>query len=202
MFTNKKNKMLNKKIVLESKNFTEEVWNNIINLIGGEFVSFQTGKSKSEKLEARMRKSINEPRPKTTDYDFCNGEGYFFVEEKVELKQFTSKNGGGSAQQVKPALYDVMIVVAEFTTKAEWWVIKTEKISKFSGKNNKEKNKLTLQKQHKGNLEEGQISFNKEFKKNAKHILTSGPIIYDQENLGLSDETVMEILNAAKNIKD
>jgi hypothetical protein len=89
-------------------------------------------------------------------------------------------------------------VAAEFPEKTEWWVITTDKISSVAGKENKELGKLTLQKQHKGNELEGQITFTQQFKKMATQISETGPLNYSKKNLGVSDEEILQILEKVK----
>jgi hypothetical protein len=190
--------MSNEKIVIDKKNFSKDVWNKLIGLIEDKYVSFQTGKSKSDLLEQRMRSAINESKPETTDYDFPHGEKHFFVNDKVELKQFDTTGSSPKLQQVKPRLYNKILVAAEFPEKTEWWVITTDKISSVAGKENKELGKLTLQKQHKGNELEGQITFTQQFKKMATKISETGPLNYSKKNLGVSDEEILQILEKVK----
>lgn len=187
------------KITINLENFTEEKRNQILALLGDNYALSLTGKEKSEKTEARMRAVIGETRPGTTDYDFQFGEGYFFTNDKVELKQFDALGTQPKLQQVKPDLYDKIIVLAEFQDKALWYLLHTSKISKLAGKENKEPGKLALNSQHKGNLAEGQISYNKTFLKTATYITESPKLDYRREDLGLTDEKIMEILEFTKN---
>lgn len=187
------------KITINTEQFSEEQLNQLFRLLGPNYAPSLSGKEKSELLEARMRLCLGEPRPDTTDYDFCNGEGFFFDEDKVELKQFDALGSSPKLQQVKPALYNKILVAAEFPDFTDWWVIKSDKISSVAGKENKEEGKLTLQRQHKGNELEGQITFTEQFKKAATNILSTGPINYNSETLGLSDEHILEILTFVKN---
>ena len=187
------------KITIDTEQFTEEQVRQLFNIIGENYNMSLSGKEKSELLEARIRFTLGEPRPETTDYDFRTGEEYFFTTDKVELKQFDALGSSPKLQQVKPALYNKILVAAEFPEFTEWWVIKTDKISQVAGKENKEDGKLTLQRQHKGNELEGQITFTQQFKSMATYLLSTGPIDYTQSNLGLTDEYILEILNHVKN---
>jgi hypothetical protein len=187
------------KITINLENFTDSVRKQILHLIGEDYGISLTGKEKSEKTESRLREVIRESRPSSTDYDFQTGRGYFFDSERVELKQFDATGKQPKIQQVKPELYDKIIVIAEFTDKALWYLLHTNKISKLAGKKNNELNKLALNSQHKGNQKEGQISYNKTFKKNAIFILETPFIDYRKADLGLSDEKLLEILEFTKN---
>lgn len=189
----------NIKIILNLSDFSEDVITQIKKLIGDKYTLSLTGKEKSELTEKRMRKVINENRPKNTDYDFNCGEGYFFEKDRVELKQFYVKGSSPKIQQVKPELYDKIIVCAEDDDETTWYLLYTNKISKLAGKKNKEGNKLTLCSQHKGNLKEGQISYNSQFKKESIYITTTKKLDYKKEDLGLSDKTILEILEFTKN---
>jgi len=187
------------KIVIDTKNFTDEEVKIINQIIGKKFELSLSGKERSEMLENRLRSVINEKKPDTTDYDFCSGKSYFFGDKKVELKQFDALGSSPKLQQVKPALYDTILVVAEYTSKSEWWVIKSDKISTRSGKENKEENKLTLQRQHKDSEFEGQVSFAEPFKKSATKIYETNNIDYTKETLNLSDKDILNILTLTKN---
>lgn len=187
------------KITVNTEQFTEEQVRQLFTILGENYTMSLSGKEKSELLEARMRFVLGEPRPETTDYDFRTGEDYFFSTDRVELKQFDAMGSSPKLQQVKPALYNKILVAAEFPDFTEWWVINSNKISSVAGKENKEEGKLTLQRQHKGNELEGQITFTSQFKNQATHILNTGPINYTLSNLGLSDEHILEILTFVKN---
>ena len=186
------------KIAINLEHFTEERRNQILQLIGEDYTLSLSGKEKSEKTEARMREVIGESRPASTDYDFQTGEGYFFDTEKVELKQFDAEGKQPKLQQVKPELYDKIIVAAEFSDRTLWYVLSTDEISRLAGKRNKEVGKLALNSQHKGNAKEGQISYNKQFLRKALFITQTPKIDYKQNNLGLSDEEILEILTFTK----
>ena len=187
------------KIQIDTNTLTEEQKVQLFQLLGNNFKMSLSGKEKSELLEARMRLTLHESRPETTDYDFRSGEGFFFNDDKVELKQFDALGSSPKLQQVKPALYNKILVAAEFPDYTDWWVITCDKISSVAGKENREEGKLTLQRQHKGNELEGQITFTDQFKNAATNILSTGPINYSSEDLGLSDEHIREILNFVKN---
>lgn len=187
------------KITIDTDRFSIEQVQEIFEIIGENYTMSLSGKEKSELLEARMRKVISEPRPTTTDYDFCFGEQFFFKNDKVELKQFDAMGSSPKLQQVKPALYNKILVAAEFPNHTEWWLLKSEKISSKAGKEHKEQGKLTLQRQHKGNELEGQITFNHQFKKQAVKILETGPVKYTQEDLNLTDKEIMDVLNFVNN---
>lgn len=186
------------KIIVNLDQQTQEKKNLILNILGDDYTLSLTGKEKSEKTEARMRAVIGEPRPKTTDYDFPYGEGHFFTNDKVELKQFDAHGSQPKIQQVKPKLYDKIIVLAEFQDKALWYLLTTDKISKAAGRKNKEDGKLSLNSQHKGNPNEGQISYNKTFMNTATYITDSPKVDYKRDDLGISDEKIMEILEFTK----
>lgn len=187
------------KVVIDSENFTKEEFEMIFQIVGQKYALSLSGKERSEMLENRLRSVIGEKKPDTTDYDFCSGEGYFFGNKKVELKQFDALGSSPKLQQVKPSLYDTILVVAEYPSKSEWWVIKSDKISTKSGKENKEEDKLTLQRQHKDSEFEGQVSFKEPFKKSATKIYETSNIDYTQETLNLSDEEILNILTLTKN---
>jgi len=187
------------RIVIDTDRLSEEITKQIFTLIGKNFELSLSGKEKSELLEDRLRKTINEKRPKTTDYDFETGQDYFFTDDKVELKQFNALGSSPKLQQVKPHLYDKILVAAEFENKTEWWLLLTKNISSNAGKENKENGKLVLQRQHKGNLLEGQITFTKEFKKQSTLLTTTGPINYKETDLGLNDYELKNILILTKN---
>ena len=187
------------KISINLDLFTEEKRNQILEIIGDNYSLSLTGKEKSELTEARMRRVIGEPKPDTTDYDFPSGEGFFFDTDKIELKQFDAEGKQPKLQQVKPELYNKIIVIAEFHDKALWYLLSTDKISKLAGKENKEPNKLPLNSQHKGNLKEGQISYNKPFKKAATFITETSKLDYRQDDLGITDEEILQILEFTKN---
>lgn len=187
------------KITIDTDRLTEEQRLRLFEIIGEEFNLSLSGKEKSELLENRMRFSLGEPRPDTTDYDFCYGESYFFDNDKVELKQFDALGSSPKLQQVKPALYNKILVAAEFPETTEWWVITSDKISAVAGKEHKEEGKLTLQRQHKGNELEGQITFTQQFKDSATFIQSTGPVNYTLDNLGLTDDEIIEILTFVKN---
>lgn len=188
-----------KKIIIDLSEFSEQKIRQIEALIGEKYTLSLTGKEKSELTEKRMRKVINESRPKSTDYDFNVGSEYFFTKDRVELKQFYIKGTSPKIQQVKPELYDKIIVCAEDDDETIWYLLHTNKISKVAGKKNKESNKLTLCTQHKGNLKEGQISYNSQFKKEATYITTTKKLDYKKVDLGIADETILEILEFTKN---
>lgn len=187
------------KIKIDTEILNQEQLQQLFEILGNNYTLSLSGKEKSELLEARMRKCIGEPRPDTTDYDFCTGENYFFKTDKLELKQFDALGTSPKLQQVKPALYNKILVCAEFPSKAEWWVIKSDKISAKAGKEFKENDKLTLQRQHKGNEHEGQITFTDQFKEKAQFICETGPVVYTLSDLGLTDEEILTILNYTKN---
>ena len=187
------------KISIDTKNLTKEQCIALFSLIGEDYTLNLSGKEKSERLEARLRKVLSETKPNTTDYDFCQGPNYFFENDKVELKQFYVSGTQPKLQQVKPHLYDKILVAAEYDDKTEWWVIKTNKISAKAGKEHKEDGKLTLTRHHKGNELEGQISFKNLFKKSATFITVTSFVDYRDTNLGLSDEVLMSILETTKN---
>jgi hypothetical protein len=187
------------KITINLNNFDSETQDQIRRLIGENYLISLTGKEKSERTEARMRKVIGESRPNTTDYDFKFGEDNFFKTDRVELKQFDAEGTQPKLQQVKPDLYDKIIVIAEFENKTLWYLLHTSKISRIAGKENKEVGKLTLTRQHKGNEKEGQISYNKIFIKAAIFIKETSKIDYKKNDLGISDEDILEILEFTKN---
>jgi hypothetical protein len=187
------------KITIDLEKFTQEKRNQILALLDDDYTLSLTGKEKSEKTEIRMRRVLQESRPDTTDYDFRSGQGYFFANEKVELKQFDAEGKQPKLQQVKPELYDKIIVIAEYQDKALWYLLHTDKISKLAGKNHKEPGKLALNSQHKGNAKEGQISFNKTFLKNAIYITQTSKIDYRKDDLGITDDKILEILEFTKN---
>ena len=187
------------KITINLEHFTEDQKKQILNLLGDNYTPTLTGKEKSEKTEARIRSVILENRPQTTDYDFQCGEKFFFTKDRVELKQFDALGTQPKLQQVKPSLYDKIIVIAEFEDKALWYLLHTNNISKLAGKQNKESGKLPLNSQHKGNSREGQISYNKTFLKMATFITESPKLDYKKESLGLTDEKILEILEFTKN---
>jgi hypothetical protein len=186
------------KITINLENFTKNDQTKILQLLSDNYTLSLTGKEKSEKTEKRMRDSINEGRPSTTDYDFQSGSNRFFGQQKIELKQFDGEGKQPKIQQVKPELYDKIIVIAEYSDKALWYLLHTSKISKFAGKGNKEKDKMALNVQHKGNLKEGQISYSKTFKKNAIFITETHNLDYRKNNLGITDEKIIEILEFTK----
>ena len=187
------------KIVIDTENFTKEQSEMLFQIIGKQYALSLSGKERSEMLENRLRSVIGETKPDTTDYDFCSGDDYFFGNLKIELKQFDALGSSPKLQQVKPTLYDNILVVAEYPNKSEWWVIKSDKISSKSGKENKEEDKLTLQRQHKDSEFEGQVSFTGPFKKSATKIYESTPIDYTEETLNLSDQDILTILTLTKN---
>jgi hypothetical protein len=187
------------KIELNQKDYSPKEWSQIMSLVGLNYKLSLSGKERSEITESRLRSVINEKKPNTTEHDFKIGPLAFFSNERVELKQFTVSGKSPKLQQVKPHLYEKILVAAEFNTKTEWYVLNTSQISKKSGRENKENNKLTLTRQHKGNEREGQISFNSTFKKFATLITTTKPINYTQEDLGLDNEILFQILNQVKN---
>lgn len=173
------------------------------------------GKVGSVLLENRLRDAISEPSPSTPNYDFCYGKGFFFDKCKVELKQASGNTS--LFFQVKPALYDKIIMVKEEKLASFWFVINTSDISSKVGKLNKEKGKILLSKQHEGNLEEGQLGLDvatRNFiKGKTKEIIKSGkdlfsdkatfigkynPILYDKKNLNLEDSDIIDILSFVK----
>jgi hypothetical protein len=178
------------------------------------------GASKAKITEDRFRSVIGESRPSTTNYDFASGEGTFFNTDRVELKQFTGQNNW-KAQQVKPLLYDKVLMCREEKDASFWFVVKTELISsKVSTLQNryKEPGKLRLNGQHKGNLHEGMIGMDKNTKAFIKgkclQIIPSNkdewsdlvtfigkfpPLNYSKEDLGLDDSEVLSILTFVKN---
>jgi HKD family nuclease len=187
------------KITIDTQKISPDKVKEIFRILGDNYTMSLSGKEKSELLEARVRITLGEPRPNTTDYDFCQGNGYFFEKDKIELKQFDALGSSPKLQQVKPALYNKILVAAEYPNNTEWWVISSNKISSVAGKENREEGKLTLQRQHKGNLLEGQVTFTKQFKNEATKITTTGPVNYTKKDLGLTDEEIFEILNFVKN---
>lgn len=191
--------MIKNNIVVHLHELDEEKKTMVLQLVGENFSLFLTGKEKSEFTERRIRQVLRETRPDTTDYDFRTGDGFYFSQDRVELKQFDANGKQPKIQQVKPELYDKIVVVAEFQDKALWYLLHTDKISKLAGKKNKEDGKLALNSQHKGNTKEGQISYNKSFIKTAIYITETSKIDYRQDNLGISDEQILEILEFTKN---
>ena len=131
--------------------------------------------------------------------DLCHGDGYYFDSDKIELKQFDAEGSSPKLQQVKPALYNKILVAAEFPETTEWWIVKSDQISRRAGKEHKENGKLTLQRQHKGNEYEGQITFTEQFKKAATKVCETGPVDYTKEDLGLTNEEILQILEFTKN---
>ncbi len=187
------------KITIDLDTFTPELRERLTSIVGENYHLSLSGKDKSERLESRLRKVISEPRPDTTDYDFCHGVEHYFEKDRVELKQFAVLGKSPKLQQVKPHLYDKILVAAESDDKTDWWILETKYVSPKAGKENKENGKLALARQHKGNEFEGQISYNETFKKYAKFILTTGPVDYKKENLGLEDDILSQILLFVKN---
>jgi hypothetical protein len=172
------------------------------------------GAQKAKLTEERLRKTLNEGRPPTTDYDFNSGPGTFFGEQRVELKQLTLSND--KAQQVKPLLYDKILICLETKESSFWFVVNTSEISpKVSTKDNryKEKGKLRLNGQHKGNLHEGMIQMDKNTKNfilgKTNNITPANndewsdlvtfigkypPLNYLKDDLGLTDQDILSIL--------
>jgi hypothetical protein len=187
------------KIQINIDDFSQTEQDTLFQLVGHRYTISQSGKEKSEELEKRLRDAIKEGRPNTTDYDFCHGKNYFFEHDKVELKQFDATGASPKLQQVKPALYNKILVCAEFPDRAEWWLLNTDVISKKAGKEHKEDGKLTLTRQHKGNECEGQITFTKQFKTSAIKICETNFIDYKNETLGLGNDEILHILNFVKN---
>lgn len=186
-------------IIIQLDKLSDEKRNKILEILGDDYSLNLSGKDKSEMLEARLRRVINETKPNTTNYDFCYGQNFFFSDCRLELKQFSMFGKSPKLQQVKPELYDKILVCAEYENYAEWWVLRTSLISSKAGKENKETGKLTLTRQHKGNEYEGQIMFNGKFQKVATKICQTGVINYKNNDLGLNDEETLYILNFVKN---
>jgi hypothetical protein len=189
------------KIEFDTKDLSEHELYSVMSILGKRFKRALSGKEKSELTESRFRQFLKEDRPKTTDYDFCSGEGYFFESCRVELKQFDVLKKSPKLQQVKPYCYDLIIVGAEYKNKTEWWLLETNKISSSAGKEHQELGKLPLNRQHKGNQKEGQISYSDRFKKTAIKVCDTGPINYSENDLGLSDQEISKILHFTKNHK-
>ena len=179
------------------------------------FTRSTAGKIGSVLLEKRLRLVISEPAPSTPNYDFCSGKGYFFDKTKVELKQASGNTT--LFFQVKPSLYDKVLMVKEEKLASYWFIIKTSDISSKVGKENKEEGKILLSKQHEGNMTEGQLGMdintinfikgkNSELKKSGKDRFSDkvtfigkyNPILYDKSDLNLPDSDVMEILSFVK----
>lgn len=187
------------KIQINTNDFSQTEIDNILEIVGNRYTPSLSGKEKSEKLEKRLRYSINEDRPNTTNYDFCSGPKFFFTKHRIELKQFDAMGTAPKLQQVKPKLYDKILVCAEFPNRAEWWVLNTEDISPKAGKEHKQSGKLSLNRQHSGNEFEGQISFTKQFKEKATKICETNFLNYKREDLGITNEEILKILNFVKN---
>ena len=177
------------------------------------------GARKAKVTEDRFRSVIGESRPSTTNYDFATGEGTFFKDDRVELKQLTPSNP--KAQQVKPLKYDKILMGMETKEASFWFVVKTSLISsQVSTKDRryKEDGKLRLNGQHLGNLHEGMISMeentknfilgktdsiipanNDEWSDLVTFIGKYPPLKYLEEDLGLSDQDILSILTFVKN---
>jgi len=173
------------------------------------------GKVGSVLLENRLREVISEPAPSTPNYDFCYGKGRFFSNCKVELKQASGNTS--LFFQVKPALYDKILMVKEEKLASYWFVMKTSDISSKVGRKNKEKGKLLLSKQHEGNPTEGQIGMDiatrkfmsgesdtilkkgkDQFSDIATFIGKFNPILYDKKDLNIEDADLLSILSFVK----
>lgn len=178
------------------------------------------GAQKAKLTEERFRGVLNEGRPPITDYDFNSGEGTFFGKDRVELKQWSGDNNW-KAQQVKPHLYDKILMCREEKEHSFWFVVKTSQISsQVSTLKNRhhEPGKLKLNGQHKGNLNEGMVQMDKNTRNFIKGItdtiIPSGkdewsdivtfigkypPLDYFKPDLGLSDNEILSILTFVKN---
>lgn len=176
----------------------------------------RAGGETSARTEERFRAVLGESRPSTNDYDFASGENTFFGNIKVELKQCSGNNY--KFQQVKPHLYDKVLMVREDLDRSTWFVISTSLISSYVKVEGKEPGKMLLSGQHKGNLNEGMllmdnstVNFTKgktsEIVKNGKDMFSDlatligvyPPIDYSKDDLGLTDQEIFGILEFVKN---
>ena len=131
------------------------------------YISFGSIKEISEKYERRLR------------------DNNFFNDPKSTEKK------GKKWQQVKPRCCDYFILFDVNGGEVDVYFIYPHQISSKSGKENKEDGKLMLQRQHRGNLHEGQVSKNDEFLKLATHM---GTYEFDISNL-LSKDDVLTIID-------
>ena len=173
------------------------------------------GGEKAKLTEDRFRGLTNSPRPSTPNYDLNVSP------KTVDLKQWfweSEEDNNCKAQQVKPHLYDCILMCNETSENSYWFVVNTDKISSKVGKDNKEDGKLLLSKQHEGNMTEGQLLMDvhiKNFitgktseiiKKNkdkfsdlVTFIGKFPPLNYNRKDLGLDDSEVLSILTFVRN---
>ena len=65
-------------IIVQLDKLSDEKRNKILEILGDDYSLNLSGKDKSEMLEARLRRVINETKPNTTNYDFWYGQNFFF----------------------------------------------------------------------------------------------------------------------------
>jgi|694.fasta_scaffold125472_1 hypothetical protein len=166
----------------------------IVKNLGYALTNNLSGKERSEVTEQRIRDVMGISRPSTSEYDFLF-EGF-----KIELKQAETTGTKPKFQQVKPALYSHIICMLNYEDRSEWYVLKTSDISSLAGKENVEAGKLPLNKQHRGNTQEGQISPNKLFYKFAIKLGVYEPLQYNNDDLNLSTTSIQDIFSKISNI--
>ena len=149
------------------------------------YISFGSIKEISEKYEQRLRDNNFFNDPKSTEFD-----GVDMFDNRVEFKYCTVKKGK-KWQQVKPRCCDYFLLFDVNGGDVDAYFLYPHQISSKSCKENKEDGKLMLQRQHRGNLHEGQVSKNDEFLKLATHM---GTYEFDVSNL-LSKNDVLTVID-------
>jgi hypothetical protein len=82
-----------------------------------------------------------------------------------------------------------------YDDRSEWYILKTSDISSLAGKENVEAGKLPLNRQHRGNAQEGQISPNRLFYKFAHQLGSYEPLQYNNDDLNLSANSIQDIFS-------
>ncbi len=139
----------------------------------------------SDRYEQRLRDNNFFAEPKSTEFDALDR-----FDNRVEFK-YTTGITQKKWQQVKPRCRDYFLFFEIENGKVDTYFLYPSQISSVAGKENKEEGKLMLQRQHRGNIHEGQVSKTGEFLNIATHM---GTYDFDPSNL-LSKENVRDVID-------
>jgi hypothetical protein len=151
------------------------------------------GTQESLYFEKKLQETKIFTKPETSSSDLKDMRGEY---SDVKVGK-PGKHKGFKFQQIKPSYYDYVICtcILPKENKSRWYYLNTKCISSKLGKENKEEGKLTWQRQHRGHLEEGQITATKEFYEYAI-LIEEYPYTYD-----ITDEQFLELANKIDEIR-
>ena len=198
---------MNLKEIIEQMNFEEKnelircLYNSNIDILkNSEFISIQeeygftlNGTQESLYFEKKLQETKIFTKPETTSSDLKDMRNEY---SDVKVAK-PGKKGIFKFQQIKPTYYTYIICtcILPKENKSKWYYLNTKSISSKLGKENKEEGKITWQRQHRGHLEEGQITATKEFYKHAVFI-GEYPYTYD-----ITNEQFLELANKIEDIR-